>query len=55
MIIKDLFSALISDFKLIPKSFYNFYPIESNERVVCDYISGMTDSFAVSEHKQLLS
>jgi len=28
---------------------------EQTARVVCDYIAGMTDSFAITEHKQLFS
>lgn len=55
LIIKQLFSALSSDFKLIPKTYYNDRGIESKPRVICDYISGMTDSFALSEYQQLFS
>ena len=55
MIIKELFSALSSDFKLIPKEYYDGISYDSKERVICDYISGMTDSFALTEYHQLFS
>ena len=47
MIIKQLFTALSADFNLIPKEYYVGMEI--------NYISGMTDSFALSEYQQLFS
>ena len=55
MIIKTLFKALSADFRLIPKDYYQGREDETNERIVCDYISGMTDSFALSEYHDLYS
>ena len=55
MIIRDLFRALSTDIKLIPKSFCEKLSGESTPRIVCDYVSGMTDSFAVQEHQALFS
>lgn len=55
LIIRQLFLALSSDFKLIPKEYYAEMSIDSKERIICDYISGMTDSFALSEYQQLFS
>ena len=55
MIIKTLFKALSADFRLIPKDYYHGREDETNERIVCDYISGMTDSFALSEYHDLYS
>ena len=56
-IIKNLFSAYNSDINLLPKDFYtyNLEKINSGfkERVICDYIAGMTDRFAQQEHKKL--
>ncbi|MBT7543354.1 MAG: deoxyguanosinetriphosphate triphosphohydrolase [Gammaproteobacteria bacterium] len=56
-IIKDLFSAYIADIKLLPKDYYqyNLKKINKNdkERVICDYIAGMTDRFALQEHIKL--
>ena len=57
MIIKDLFSAYNNDITLLPKDFYNYNLNKINsgykERVICDYIAGMTDRFAQQEHKKL--
>ena len=55
MIISDLFKALSLDIKLIPKSFYGELNNQNKERIVCDYISGMTDSYAVQEHQSLFT
>lgn len=59
IIIKDLFSAYNNDIKLLPTDFYqyNLNKINSGlkERVICDYIAGMTDRFAQQEHKKLFN
>ena len=56
-IIKNLFSAYNNDINLLPKDFYiyNLDKINSGfkERIICDYIAGMTDRFAQQEHKKL--
>ena len=56
-IIKNLFSAYNNDINLLSKDFYtyNLEKINSGfkERVICDYIAGMTDRFAQQEHKKL--
>lgn len=55
MIIKDLFKTLVGDIKLIPKHFRDPLKAYSNERIACDYISGMTDSFAAQEHQSFFN
>ena len=56
-IIKNLFSAYNNDINLLPKNFYTYNIDKINsgfkERVICDYIAGMTDRFAQQEHKKL--
>ncbi len=57
LIIENLFDAYINDMKLLPKKYYE-YNVEkikngSKERVICDYIAGMTDRFAQQEHNRL--
>ena len=56
-IISDLFSAYISYIKLLPSDFYEYNLEKINadhkERVICDYIAGMTDRFAQQEHNRL--
>jgi dGTPase len=58
-VIKDLFSSYISDIKLLPNDYYqyNLKKINSGfkERVICDYIAGMTDRFAQQEHGKLFN
>jgi dGTPase len=57
-IISDLFEALNNDSKLLPPDFQQLVDqhkeYESKRaRVVADYIAGMTDRFAIAEHKKL--
>ena len=57
IVIQDLFNAYSGDIELLPKPFlkHNMQKIRGNqaERVICDYIAGMTDRFALKEHKKL--
>ncbi len=57
IVIRDLFNAYSQDIDLLPKPFlkHNMLKIKENEaeRVICDYIAGMTDRFALKEHKKL--
>jgi dGTPase len=54
-IIKELFSAYLRKPQLLPPE--NFSLIneagEEKHRVICDYIAGMTDRFALEEYKKL--
>ncbi|MCK5296659.1 MAG: deoxyguanosinetriphosphate triphosphohydrolase, partial [Alphaproteobacteria bacterium] len=56
-ILKDLFELLVSDIKLLPDDWRQRAGNEPNTqksaRVVCDYIAGMTDKFALDEHARL--
>ena len=51
MIIKDLFKYLLKN----PKKFINkdFFNKEKKERVIADFIAGMTDRFAINLHKKI--
>ena len=51
-IISDLFSAFISDPRLLPPQFQTE---ENQERRVADYIAGMTDRYAMKEHRRLFA
>lgn len=53
MIIKDLFNAYIEEPKQLPPHIQERVKKEPSEIVVADYIAGMTDRFALSEHKKL--
>jgi dGTP triphosphohydrolase len=49
----------MNDIKLLPNDYYqyNLKKINSGfkERVICDYIAGMTDRFAQQEHGKLFN
>jgi len=57
VIIKDLFLAYNNDLNLISEEYcaHNIDKINlgHKERVICDYIAGMTDRFAQQEHQRL--
>ena len=56
-VISNLFEAYLNDIDLLPKEYlkYNLEKInnKSKERVISDYIAGMTDRFALEEYKKL--
>jgi len=59
LVIENLFSAYMNDIKLIPNDYiqYNLLKINSGfkERVICDYIAGMTDRFAQLEYTKIFN
>ena len=59
LVIENLFSAYMNDIKLIPNDYiqYNLLKINSGfkERVICDYIAGMTDRFALLEYSRIFN
>ena len=51
-IISDLFDLFISESDLLPEKWKKFNNKEQRYIVVCDYISGMTDKYAINTHKK---
>ncbi len=51
--IQSLFQAFMGDMTLMPRAYYANRQHEPQARIVCDYISGMSDSFAVTEYQML--
>ena len=49
----QLFDVYISHPTLLPRKYLEKMEREGRERVVCDYIAGMTDRFALDEFKRL--
>lgn len=49
----QLFEVYISHPTLLPRKYLQKMEREGRERVVCDYIAGMTDRFALDEFKRL--
>ena len=56
-VVKDLFSILIEDPSLMPKDWAVLIQKSQNapafHRLVSDYVSGMTDRYAIQEHSRL--
>jgi dGTPase len=52
-IIHDLFRVYADSPRQLPPSFSMRITTEGMPRVVCDYIAGMTDRFALDEHRKL--
>jgi len=53
-IIRDLFTAFLDDPRLLPPQ-YQLYAAEDKARAVADYIAGMTDRYAMKEHRRLFA
>ncbi|MFC1709424.1 deoxyguanosinetriphosphate triphosphohydrolase [Candidatus Omnitrophota bacterium] len=51
--IEDMFKIYIKRPRALPKEYQNKLKTENKHRVVCDYIAGMTDRYALNEHKKL--
>lgn len=54
-IVRDLFSAFTSDVRLLPEEHRRRAEQGGLERVVADYIAGMTDRYAIKEHRRLFA
>jgi len=52
-ILEALFKAYQEDPSLLPSHFQNRIPHDGKERVICDYVAGMTDRFAIDEYLKL--
>jgi dGTPase len=55
MCLTGLFNAFIANSALLPESVQRDGDYDSLQRRICDYISGMTDRYAISEYKKLYS
>ena len=51
--IRELFEAYLNKVELLPPNVQKDLNIEKKERLICDYIAGMTDRFAIQEYKKL--
>lgn len=51
--LSELFGLYVSRPELMPPTFADRMASESAERVVCDYIAGMTDRYALDEYRKL--
>ena len=51
--VSRLFEAYLAEPKLLPPRFAARIPEQGAHRVICDYVAGMTDSFAQAEYSKL--
>ncbi len=51
--IKELFKVYISRPQALPTNIQKRIPKDNTRRVICDYIAGMTDRYALDEYKKL--
>jgi len=54
-VIRELFEALMGDPRLLPPEYQQRGASESMPRVIADYIAGMTDRYAIREHRRLFA
>ena len=57
-VVRDLFAAFLNDPQLLPTTWQRTCDGaggQATARTVCDYIAGMTDRYAVDEHRKLFS
>ena len=52
-ILRDLFESFVAEPLQLPPRYQERIPVDGVHRVVCDYIAGMTDRFALDEHRKL--
>jgi dGTPase len=52
-LLRDLFESYVAEPRQLPPHFQDQLARDGVHRVVCDYIAGMTDRFAVDEHQKL--
>jgi len=54
-IVADLFHAFITEPRLLPPQYRDQAKTETAARIVADYIAGMTDRYAIREHRRLFA
>ena len=54
-VLRDLFGSLVREPRQLPPRFQEQIERDGVHRVVCDYIAGMTDRFALQEHRKLFN
>ncbi len=52
-ILEDLFGAYKKEPRMLPGHYKNLIDDRGLERTICDYLAGMTDRYAIEEHKKL--
>jgi dGTPase len=52
-ILGELFAVYTDDHDLLPPQLRAHFAGSSPERIICDYLAGMTDRFAIREYQKL--
>ena len=52
-VLNDLFKIYHSETNILPDHIESLMGVFGKERTICDYIAGMTDRFAIEEHRRL--
>ena len=52
-IIRELFTAFMTEPRLLPPQYQQIAATEDLSRATADYIAGMTDRYAVKEYRRL--
>jgi dGTPase len=52
-VLRSLFESFVNEPRQLPPLFQEQIERDGVHRVVCDYIAGMTDRFAVDEYRKL--
>ncbi len=52
-VVQDLFRVYLNDPHLLPEKYWQRFEADGQKRHICDYVAGMTDRFALIEHKKL--
>jgi dGTPase len=54
-ILKELFGTYMDDHSLLPTNLRVHLDSHATERVICDYLAGMTDRYAINEYRRLFT
>lgn len=54
-VIRDLFNIFMETPSCMPLKWYKMVEVEGHERTVLDYVAGMTDIYAIEEHRKLFN
>jgi dGTPase len=52
-VLEEIFTAYMNNPRLLPKNIQSRMDDDNHARIICDYIAGMTDRFALQEHQRL--
>ena len=54
-VLKELFATYAGDHSLLPTNLRVHLESHATERVICDYLAGMTDRYAINEYRRLFT